>query len=532
MDRVLETDDSTDPAWAPHPVREDRHVSVLFGPGPGEPASGLAEPACFRDLNLDRIVGDATGLRADHDLADFFRQPLRDPDALGWRHEVFRDIERPEVAAALDAFAEAMRAFRASFQRLAGLHDPRQKQAELVSAAGIYGAAVAALNAALHEIRPAARALRELAAWLRAYTGGPTFRALEDEAAAVRAGLGAVTYSLLISGDRVRVTRYAEQEDYGAVILAAFARFAQVEGRDQEWTFPETVEMNHIEAGILDRVALLFPEPFERLAGFAGRWGAFADPVLLRFDREIQFYLAWRGYTAPLRAAGLALSLPELSDTSKEERAEAAYDMALAGKLLAEEQPVVTNDFHLSGTERIIVVSGPNQGGKTTFARMFGQMHWLAALGLPLPGRNLRLFVPDAIFTHFERQETVATERGKLEDEVFRIHEILDAATPQSLIIINEIFASTSLEDAVMLAGRVMARIVELDCLAVCVTFLDELSRIGPSVVSCMSTVVPDNPAERTFRIERRAADGNACAIALARRRGLTHAQIVERIRP
>lgn len=530
MDKRVQSSNSPGAAEAPWRLSEGRYISVLFGPDGAGPVAQTPEPACFRDLNLDQIVNDATGAREEYDLADFFHHPLRDLDALHWRHEVFRDIERPELATALETFAGALREMRASLKRVKKFSYPRQKQAELVTAAELYCSAVTTLDAALRGVGPAARGLRELHGWLRAYTDGPTFRELAEDAAAVRAALGGVTYSLLINGGSVRVTRYVEQEDYSAIISETFARFAQVEGPAEGWKFPEFVEMNHIEAGILDRVALLFPEPFERLGRFAERWTAFADPVLLRFEREIQFYLAWRDYTAPLRETGLSLSLPDLSDTSKDEQAVDAYDIALARKLVAEGQPVVANDFRLSEAERIFVVTGPNQGGKTTFARMIGQMHWLAALGLPLPGGDVRLFLFDELFTHFERQETVATERGKLEDEVFRIHNILSEATPESLIVINEIFASTSLEDAVSLAMKVMQQIVELDCLAVCVTFLDEVSRMGPSVVSCMSTVIPDNPAERTFRIERREADGNAYAISLARRRGLTKPQVLERI--
>jgi DNA mismatch repair ATPase MutS len=288
--------------------------------------------------------------------------------------------------------------------------------------------------------------------------------------------------------------------------------------------------MNHVEAAILDRVAWIHPEVFSLLEGYYSRYRTFLNPAIARFDREVQFYLGWIEYTQRLGNAGLSFCLPVVSDRSKEVFAREAFDLALAENASRESVQIVTNDFSLSGQERIIVVSGPNQGGKTTFARMFGQLHFLASIGCPVPARKAKLFLGDQLFTHFEKEEDVESLTGKLEDELLRIHRILESATSDSILIMNESFLSTTVSDALVLSKRIMRRILSLDMLCLSVTFLDELASLSPTTVSMVSTVDPTDPVRRTFKIVRRRADGLAYAMAIAERYGLTHEAVRARV--
>lgn len=515
----------------PGAARPDTFASILFGArGTPTDLEQVEEPECLHDLNLDQVIDQVTGSRESYRLVPFFWAPLDDEETIDFRHEVLRDLEDPEVRRRIDGFAAGMGRVRANLRRAAEARYEKQRDTWFLQAVGCYCEAVKRLASELEEAEPASAGLRSLASFLREFAERPEFAALDTEQERVAAALTAIDYTIEIRGDRVRVDSYQEEADYGEEIHASFERFRQGTVDNYRFRYDRDPQMNHIEAQILDLVAKLFPEPFADLAAFHERNADFLDATLARFDREVQFYLAYLDHIEPLRVAGLSFCEPEVGEELKAVEARDAFDLALAAKLVGEGDPVITNDWELRGEERIFVVSGPNQGGKTTFARAFGQLHYLARLGLCVPGREARLLLSDRIFTHFERQEVHSNLSGKLEDDLIRVRAILDAATTRSVVVMNESFSSTALEDARLLGRRVLEALSERDLLCVYVTFVDELASLNEKTVSLTSTVDPEDPATRTFKVVRRPADGRAYAIAIAEKYRLTYEQLTERI--
>lgn len=498
----------------------DAFVSIL-GPGLEIPAWPTEAPPYFDDLNLGPVVSKITSDWTEYAPAPIFHRPLIDLDAIRYRQEVMRDLEDGRLRQAVLEFGRRMRAMREHHESIGHLYCKPEKERWFLEGVRTYCDAVERLCQALQQHPPTSRGLRGFAEHLNGYVASAPFVQMAGQVRALVVELSNIRYGLLIRGSSVTVRPYEGEPDYSETVAETFARFRRGATRDYRARFGVRRGLNHVESQVLERVALLHPTPFLAMETFCREHAQYQQATITRFDREVAFYLAYLSYIRKYRERGLAFCYPTLS-SSKDIACEDAFDLALADRLLDEHKPVVCNGFALQGSERLMVVSGPNQGGKTTFARMFGQMHHFASLGCPVPGRMARLFLFDRLFTHFEREEEVTSLRGKLKDDLLRIHGILREATPDSLVILNEIFASTTLDDALLLSRRVMAELSALDLLGVCVTFLTELATFNDKTVSMVGVVDPEDPSVRTYRVERRPADGLAYAQAIARKYRVT----------
>ncbi len=505
--------------------------SILFDESEiGPDIDGKDAPEFFTDLNLDQIVASITAARDEYNLKPFFYISLSHVEAINYRYEILRELENQVLLKCIRSFAEEIRRMRSHLAQAEKLHYKYQKQSWFLDAVEIYCGAVGRLSISLAVSGLRSRGFLAFREYLMSYTESVDFVSLAAETRKLKADLSAIRYSLHIEGKRIEVGRYNSEPDYGADVLQTFEKFKQGGAREYRLDFHSGRDMNHVEAAILDRVAQLYPEIFSSLDEYCTRRLGYLDSIIAAFDREVQFYMACLDHIDHFKSAGLTFCYPTVTDRSKEVYGRDVFDLALADTLIRENKPVVTNDFELRDPERIFVVSGPNQGGKTTFARTFGQLHYLASIGCPVPGREAKTFLFDRLFTHFEREEDIRNLSGKLEDDLLRIHRILECATPCSILIMNESFLSTTLSDALFLSKQVMQRIIQRDMLCVSVTFLDELASLSETTVSMVSTVNPEDPAVRTFKVVRKPADGLAYAVAIAEKYHLTYNGIKGRI--
>lgn len=508
-----------------------RRVSILFLPPQDEheEAAFSADPVYFTDLAIDRVLDSVLKNAESYNLRPLFRQLPKSLHVIKYRNDVLKDLSSAPLNGAAQAFCQSMAVMRRHLALADKSFNKYQAAFFSLQAMSVYCQAVAGLESAFSATPPTSDGLIEFAAAVRDYVLSKGFVDLSQETQLHQKALSEIIYTVLFDESSITVRPFSDEPDYNDVITSFFSRFQTEKKIDAEKTLEGGVWIGNIQSRILDGVAHINPEIFSALCNFTAQGQSFIDPVLTAFEREVQFYLVWIGFTDKLAKTGLIFSVAQLVD-NKKIKAKNGFDLALADKLYEKGEKIITNEFYLEGQERIFVVTGPNQGGKTTFARMFGQMHYFANLGLSVPGESVCLQFFDAIFTHFEREEALTALHGKLYDDLVRIHQIIGSATADSLIVLNEIFNSTALKDAQFLANKILQKIIAIDAFGVCVTFMDELTKIGPQMVSVTSMVEPETPEKRSFHVVRRQADGLAYALSIARKYGVTYEQLKERL--
>ncbi len=482
----------------------------------------------YKDLNLNQIINTVISYKKEYNFTKFFYIPINDTQTIFYRQEIIKDLQNDKFYIIIDKFCQKMLNIQKYQKRIKEFNHDLYKNSWFLQMALIYIEALDNLSNSLKSANLKAKGFLLFRDFLNNYLQSDKFKILQNDAQTLQKQLDSIMYDITIDGLTFKVKKYEGEEDYSKEIKKIFKKFEQNDICETKSQFDKIRGINHVNEKILEFVAKLYPKIFTTLDNFCYIHKDFIDKIFQTFAQEVEFYISYLEYISKIKEN---FCFPQISNKDKNIRVKDGFDLALAYNLISENKKIVTNDYVLTKQERIMIVSGANQGGKSTFSRAFGQINYLASLGLPVPANEAKLFLIDKIFTHFEKEEHIGNLHSKLQEDLIRIHKILESATPESLIILNEIFSSTSLKDAIFLSKKIMEKIAELDLFCIWVTFIEKLNNLNKKTVSLVSLIDANNIENRTYKIIKKEPNGLAYAKTISEKYHLNTEQILKRIK-
>jgi hypothetical protein len=437
-----------------------------------EPSSPLAptgnDAVLMQDLEL-RTLWNAMAA-GDEFLFEMAKRAtlsgLTDPDAIVYRQQVLADcIEHPEVVRQLYQLAvEALENERATGGPFA-----------LVSPDQILSRSVQVLKLHVDVLRRLRQIAGQEAAGFRSEGFTRFFAMLAEELADDY--LQAVEQHLRELEFRRGVVESAE-------LATGFKgrRYVVRTPREQSWT--ERLPFGNRAESYSFTIPPRDENGFKSLEEIRGRGiNLVADSVAQSADHvksffsmlrlELAFYLGCLNLHDRLAGKQEPVCFPEpLAASQLALTAEGIYDVCLTLHL---GNRVAGNEVNADG-KSLVMITGANQGGKSTLLRSLGLAHLMMQAGMFVGARSFRAGVCHGVFTHYKREEDATMERGKLDEELSRMSTIADQITRHSILLCNESFASTNEREGSEIARQIVRAMLRKQVKVFFVTHMYDLA--------------------------------------------------------
>lgn len=194
-----------------------------------------------------------------------------------------------------------------------------------------------------------------------------------------------------------------------------------------------------------------------------------------------------------MKRMNVDICFPEIIDR-KHIRFEGLVELSLAINTL---HCPVDNSLH-ANDKRLVVITGANQGGKSTYLRSIGIAQIMMQCGLFVPAKSFASGLYSRVFTHFTRREDSAMNSGRLDEELGRMERIIDNLTKDSVLFLNESFATTTEKEGSLIAEDITTALYERGIRVMMVTHLMAFAQ------SCYAK----NPEHAMFLSAERKEDG------------------------
>lgn len=475
----------------------------------------------FSDLNIDRIIRLITaGLGEDvKKLYDLFPA---DAEEAAYRREIFADIKKDGVAEIFSRFQDILGEWADCREKKEKFDLSLQQCVWYIREVHAYISAVELLKEKLPESNPESEGMKALLKFLNEYTGTEEYQSLKGTVNALYDELMGFRVKITYTRDKFVIT---EGSGTGAYQEALGEHFdcKDVSFKNPYLNGVETADIEYETAKLLMKKNKAFAEWAE---AFLVNAKEYVREEILLLKKEVSYYTAYYKFMNDMKKRGLSFTAGETEGDKFS--IYGLYDLALACAYSENGGNVVPNDAELKEGENFFVVTGPNQGGKTTFARSLGQLIFFYKMGLDVPAKKATLPYFSTLLTHFSVEESNATGRGKLVDELERLKPIMEKRETNAFIVINELFTTAAHLDACVMGEKVLKYLIGEGAKGAYVTHLNELSKADGAVVSLVAEV--DENLQRTFKIARKEAREYVGTNALTVKYGLTYEQIKERL--
>ncbi len=479
-------------------------------------------PSFYLDLNINQII-DRIKVIWGEDVSSMYYYLPADEECEEYRREVMKDVKMESLYPALREFVKDMKQYRESVATKELVKLEIQKAAWHIKEILQYEDALQKLYAALQEAKVQSRGMTALFEYLQEYLQSEDFVKMTDKAKELQKMMNSFRFKLTYDNNLLIVSEEEIAGTYEAFLKESFGEPEKA----MKSPFAEDPDLTVLEREVLTLLQRKRPEFFKESQAFYKKYREYVREELLLFAKEIVYYLSFYVFEQKMRTLGFAFTAPTV-DKTKNMYATGLYDLALACVNSAEQKEVVSNDMEYKENEMFLVVTGPNQGGKTTFARSLGQLVYFSKMGLDVPALSANVHTFSDILTHFSVEESVESGRGKLQEELMRLKPMMDVACTNAFVVINELFTTAANYDAVIMGQRVLQHFIGQDCRGIYVTHLKELTQAHEKVVSMRAML--DEQGRQSHIIARKEAQDSASASIQVNKYRLTYEQLKERL--
>lgn len=522
-----------------------------------EPVKGVTRPAFFLDLNIDQILERIT--KGDRGILEYFGYFPLDAECEGYRHDVYADIKENALYDALLTFNTIYNEFRDIENKKKSTRIDLQRPVWHFWGMEIYTRAITELKNSLENAKLTSEGFKGLKILLETYTGTQDFILMSEKAAKLKADLLNLTVYANYENGRIQVTVEDSNENKSGAADSDKDRVSEGNGdkqisgenndedeyeniaeyedfleqicavNEKEFVNPFAVtdELTSFEQEIVKIVAKKNPDIFKVAEKLFKETPEFEETVFSRLADELRFYLSYFEFEQKMIKAGFSFASPITSE-SQNICATGLYDLALACVNNEKGKPVISNDLAFEKNELFFVLTGPNQGGKTTFARSLGQLIYFTKIGLDVPAVSATVPYFSDILTHFSVEESVETGRGKLMEELVRLSPMMKEYKDNAFVVINELFTTAANYDAIIMGQNVLKHFLDEGCHGIYVTHLRELCDIDERIVGLSAQL--DENGKQNFKIQKKSVDYEGCAKNQVEKYGLGYDKLVGRL--